>query len=295
MHGPRTANIDDANPPAEVLLYAGATHPDPLGRIVVPVMLNEQGPFQFLLDTGATRTVLSETVATQLGLSPDRQQTVRIRSVMGLTLVPTVVIHSLQMGAFSKSQLRMPVLSNEALQSADGVLGVDSIGDTKIIADIKRQHIRIATATGSFAEQGRIVIAFEQIARQPLMVDARLGDIRVRAVVDTGCADTLGNAVLLKKLRRRLPATQLSTHPTEILDATDTVVPAQVVGVPRVIIGKLLIDNLRVSFGEFSVFDTWHIDKEPVLLIGMDVLSQLDELAIDYRRKELQVAVHTPD
>lgn len=53
--------------------------------------------------------------------------------------------------------------------------------------------------------------------------------------------------------------------------------------------GYFDISTLPVSFGEYSVFDTWQINQRPALLIGMDVLGRFDELAIDYRRKELQM------
>jgi hypothetical protein len=276
------------SPPVEVLLYAESTRPDELQRIVVPVMLNEQGPFYFLLDTGATRTVIAKSAVTRLALQTDEQQRVSIRSVSGVMRAPTVLVQSLQVGALQNTQVRMPVLTGVTLAGADGILGIDTLGDTKVSADFLNDHVRITTANGVPADKDHTVIAFNQTARRQIMVDALVNGIRTRVVVDTGCAHTLGNADLLRTLQEQSHG-QLAMRDTEVTDATDTTLPARVVMVPSIIMGTVGIRNLPVSFGEFSVFDIWHINDRPALLVGMDVLSLLQELTIDYRRKELQV------
>jgi len=283
-------SFNDAAAPAEVLLYAESTRPDALKRIVVPVLLNEQGPFYFLLDTGATRTVISKSTAERLMLPLDQQQRVGIRSVNSVIHVPTVIMSSLQVGALQSTQLRMPVLSGVTLEGVDGILGVDLLGDTKVSADFLTDRIRITTANGVPPDKERRVITFNQVARRPIMLNARIGDIQTLAMIDTGCAHTLGNTALLKALTRQSQG-QLTTRETEITDATDNATPAQVAMVPAIIVGSVSVQNLSVSFGEFSVFDTWSIDDQPALLIGMDVLSLLGDMTIDYRRKELQVGL----
>jgi len=287
INTPELATDNAATPPAEVLLYAESTRPDELQRIVVPVMLNEQGPFYFLLDTGATRTVIAKSTVTQLALQIDEQQRVSIRSVSGVMRAPTVLVQSLQVGALQSAQVRMPVLTGVTLDGVDGILGVDTLGDTKVSADFLSNHVRITTANGVPADKDHMVIAFNQVARRPIMVDAWVNGIPTRVVVDTGCAHTLGNAELLRMLQKQ-PHGQVAMGDTEVTDATDTTLLAQLVMVPSITMGKLGIRNLPVSFGEFSVFDTWHINDRPAMLVGMDVLSLLQELTIDYRRKELQ-------
>jgi hypothetical protein len=227
-----------------------------------------------------------------LSLALDEQQRVGIRSVNRVIRVPTVVMQSLQVGALQSAQLRMPVLSGTTLAGLDGILGVDILGDTKVVADFLSDQVRITTANGVPAEKNHMVIAFNQVARRPIMVNMRIGDVRAVAIVDTGCAHTLGNAQLLAALVRQ-SSTPLGLRPTEITDATDATLPAQLAMVPSATLGSMGVQNLWVSFGEFSVFDTWGINDQPALLIGMDVLSLLKDLTIDYRRKELQVGLMT--
>src|SRR5262245_10659337 len=47
---------------------AAATSKDTAGRAVALININGQGPFRFIIDTGANRSVLSQALATRLGL-----------------------------------------------------------------------------------------------------------------------------------------------------------------------------------------------------------------------------------
>jgi len=284
---------DDTVAPVEVLLYTESTRHDELKRIVMPVMINEQGPFYFLLDTGATRTVMTQSTATRLTLPTDGQHRVAIRSLSNVIRVPTVIIQSLKVGTLQSNQLRMPVLSGSVLEGVDGILGVDILGNTKILADFSNNQIRITSANGMPTDATRDAIPFNQEGRRPIMMDVYVGHIRTRALIDTGCAHTLGNFALLKVLQKQARG-KLETRPIEVTDATDTDQPAEVAILSSIVMGSptagyFNISVLPVSFGKYAVFDTWGVSNRPALLIGMDVLSKFDQLTIDYRRKELQV------
>jgi hypothetical protein len=54
-------------------------------------------------------------------------------------------------------------------------------------------------------------------------------------------------------------------------------------------IGDLTLSNMDVIFADFHVFRLWGLDKEPALLIGMDMLGVLERLVIDYRRNEVSM------
>jgi predicted aspartyl protease len=50
-----------------------ATKTDAYNRMTVPVTVREHGPFHFMVDTGAQRTVLSDVVASRLGVTGTEQ------------------------------------------------------------------------------------------------------------------------------------------------------------------------------------------------------------------------------
>jgi hypothetical protein len=77
---------------------------------------------------------------------------------------------------------------------------------------------------------------------------------------------------------------------SRVTDATDTVLDTWDSRVATLSIGPVALDDLRVSFGHFPVFERWNLDERPALLIGMDVLSRTKSLSVDYRRREMALA-----
>jgi len=119
-----------------------------------------------------------------------------------------------------------------------------------------------------------------------LAVDAAVGRVTLKAVIDTGSEGTLGNEILASTLGiRPNPKQPLS----EVSGATSPIQKGHSVIVPRLTLGSALILNADVTFGDIYVFRLWGLDREPAIVLGMDVLGRADTLIIDYRRKELQI------
>src|SRR5512142_2772867 len=59
------------------LLFASPTTVDHIGRVVVPVTINGQGPFRFIVDTGANHSTIS----------PQLVQALKLQTVPGPTVV----------------------------------------------------------------------------------------------------------------------------------------------------------------------------------------------------------------
>jgi hypothetical protein len=118
--------------------------------------------------------------------------------------------------------------------------------------------------------------------------DARVGPLSVKAIIDTGAQQTIGNLALrdrLLALRRK--AAQVREQ--DVVGMTGDVQSGPNARVPSVSLGEILIYNADITFVDLHIFRHWGYVDEPVLMIGMDVLGLLDTLIIDYRRRELQV------
>lgn len=103
-------------------LYASPTRRDRIGRIMAPVMINGQGPFRFVIDTGATHSVLSAHLVRRLGLAADDGPGVLLRGVTGSAVVATAQVAQLQAGDLIIRNSSMPIVDS-VLSGADGVLG----------------------------------------------------------------------------------------------------------------------------------------------------------------------------
>lgn len=274
-------------------VYAIATQRDRIGRIVAPVMINGQGPFHFMLDTGATRTALALTLTQRLGLHVDSDAQVSVTGVTGSAAVGTVLIARLTSGTLQMADSRLPVLSGPVLEGVDGILGMDGLGNKRLTADFILDRLVISESRSRRASFGYSVIPVEFLADRLLLVVGRVGQIRTRIVIDTGGTHTLGNRALYEALihGNGIHGWEFATSVTDVIESSQA---GTVRSVPPLRLGQSVVNNVNVTFGDFRVFHAWKLETEPALLLGMDVIGTLAELTIDYHRKQLEVMPRNP-
>jgi len=270
-------------------IYAMPTRLDRVGRVLAPVTVNGQGPFRFILDTGANRSVLSPKLAAQLQLTPSADRPIGVHGVTGSAVLPAVEIEVLQAGELILARnIRVPVLPEAVLADADGILGIEGLTGARIDIDFAADRVTITKSTGRRAAPGMITIPVILRHRGLLMTRATIGRQRVRAVIDTGAERTLGNLALREALRLA-PMLREESVVTTVVGATPAVGEGASFRTPAIRIGDAELKGLEVTFADLHVFRIWNLEQEPALLIGMDLLGSVERLVIDYRRRELQV------
>jgi predicted aspartyl protease len=279
---------DPAADPSDLQQYAVSTRFDRIGRIIAPVMINGRGPFRFMLDTGATHTVLAESTLAKLDRITDPDTHVPISGITGSELASTVHIDSLDAGDLHFRDLDLPVLKGAVLEGIDGILGMDGFDGMKWSADFMRDRFTLSHSLAERAGLSYSVIPVEFVSERLLMIDARVGHVPVKAIIDTGGPRTIGNQALLTALVKGHQGL-LQSFETSVVDATDMSQPGTMGRVPLFKLGAATIENLDVTFGDFEIFRDWGLENEPALLIGMDVLGTLADLSVDYRRKEVEL------
>jgi predicted aspartyl protease len=268
-------------------LYAVSTRYDRIGRIVAPVYINDRGPFLFMLDTGANRTVLSDEAVQRLGLETS-DATIAVQGVNGRSMAPTVLVRRLDAGELRFDNVSLPVLTGTVLERLDGILGMDGLAGKKVTADFVRDRITIVESRGYRAPFNRIVVHGELIAGKLMMIEGHVGRVPVKAIIDTGGMRTLGNTALQRALAARHGHGELG-FTTSVVDANDRLRLGELALSPTITLGDANISNTDITYGDFDIFRVWGLEDEPALLIGMDVLGTLAEMSIDYRRRELQL------
>lgn len=262
---------------------AGATRSDRLGRVVAPVMVNGQGPFRFIVDTGANRSVVSQNLAERLGLPTIGEGVVH--SVHGATPAPLVAVDTLRYGNLPVPGSQMPMLQGAMLAGEQGLLGVDGMQDRRLRLDFEEQCIEIVPANrarplGRAWTRLRGELRFGNL----VVVQGRIDGMRVNVLIDTGSNVSLGNHMLHRMLAERSRYARNSEGFGRAYTAGDPVVLDTAIIVPELDIGELNMTDLLLFVGDFHVFSLWGLDQEPTVLVGMDVLSQTRAMAIDYRR-----------
>jgi predicted aspartyl protease len=266
--------------------FVAPTRRDRIGRVWVPVLINDKGPFRLVLDSGATRSAVIARVATQLGLRMDVTPPVMLRGVTGSAVVPTIGVDSLLVGDLYVGHSILPIV-NDAFGGAEGLLGNEGMQDKRIYIDFRNDFINVSRSKNRRADNGFQEVPFIKDEFKLLMVRAAVGNTPVRAIIDTGAQATIGNEALKFALTRQLARRKKSND--EITGATGDMQEGVGAQVSPISLGDISIQNVHVTFGDMKIFELWNITDEPALLIGMDVLGLLDTLVIDYKRREIHI------
>jgi hypothetical protein len=266
--------------------YVSPTRRDQIGRIWAPVIINGRGPFRLVLDTGASHSGVTSMVALALGLPMDESPPVILRGVTGFATVPTIKVDSLSVGDLSVDQSVLPIVP-DALGGAEGVLGSEGLAGKRISVDFRKDRISIAFSKNERSGRGFVTIPFHPVRGTLVVIDAFIGHIRTKAIIDTGGQATIAN-LALKEALSRSNGYQAGQR-DEIMGTTKEVQLGELIATPAIEIGDIKIVDSAVTFADLYIFKQWKMTGQPAILVGMDALGLLDTLIIDYRRQELQV------
>ena len=291
---PEYAALTSASPEEAIV---GPTQTDSIGRVVAPISVNGQGPFRFIVDTGANRSVLSEALAHRLGLTPDGAGDVH--SVHGVTQAPLVRVNSFDYGRLSLGGADVPMLHGAVLAGEQGLLGVDGMRGRRLRMDFVRDCIEIIPSHDApRLRRGWITLHGELRFGHLVVIPGRIGDVEVNLFLDTGSNSTLANPALRDAIDARLRRPTNVRERTVAYTAGRPVVLDNAVLLPRVRIGpagEVHLRNITAYVGNFHIFQLWQLTDEPAMLVGMDVLSQAREIAIDYERATVHIRFQSDD
>lgn len=266
--------------------YVAPTTRDRIGRIWAPVLINGQGPYRLVLDTGASRSALTQRVVDDLGVTIETDA-VRLRGVTGTAIASAVRLDTMEFGELMVEDTRVPIVA-DAFGGADGVLGGEGLQGKRIAIDFGRDRISIARSRRTPAAPGHVVVPFKYSAQRGMRVEVRVGNVKAVGLIDTGAQVTVGNLALREALSRRRPHEPIEDV---VIGVTQDIQEATRVRIPSIVAGQMIVRNAEIRFSDLHIFDHWRLASQPALLIGMDVLGRLDILVIDYARGELQLRV----
>lgn len=260
---------------------ASATTKDTAGRAIAPITINGQGPFRFIIDTGANRSVLSQALATRLGLAPAGEGLVH--SIDGAEPAALVSVESLSFGGLALSRGETPVLDGPMLAGAHGLLGVDGMAGRVLHIDFTRHCVEIYDSSVQLPMQGWLAVPARMRFGTMVNVQGDIQGVKVNVLIDTGSNISLGNERFRDALRG-VAAQTVEYHGDRAFTFGRPLVLDLSVWTPVLRLGHTIVDGVTAYIGDFHIFDVWGLQDEPTLLIGMDVLARSREMTIDYER-----------
>ena len=250
-------------------------------RMTVPVTIGGEGPFRFMLDTGAQATVVSRDLADRLALN-ERKPAVLV-GMASRKPVETAAIYDVGLGSRSFYIRSAPVVEGANIGGADGILGVDSLQDQRVLLDFVKQEIAVADAEELGGNRGyEIVVRAREKLGQLIITEARLDGVRVAVVVDSGAQGSIGNLALLQRFRR-------SRHigETEVTDINGEVLSGMVKLGSELQIDRARLNNIPIMFADSPTFHALGLADQPAMVLGMSELKLFRRVAIDFKTRRV--------
>ena len=255
-------------------------------RLTVPVVVGNKGPYNFIIDTGAERTVVSRELAGVLQLNAGRPVT--LTSMTGRSVVDTVIVPDLSIKSIGQLYtVTAPSLGARDLGAA-GLLGIDTLSKHAVSIDFEKGTMTVRPSVKRDRDRplpNEIVVTAKSVFGQLIVTDAYYGNTRVQVVLDTGSQVTMGNMALRKRIGR---ARMKKAVPIELTSVTGDKVTADYTAIPNIRVGRLAFSDMPVAFADLAPFHRFGLTKRPALLLGMDALHAFSRVDIDFPNREVR-------
>ena len=260
---------------------------DATRRMAVPVMVEGKGPYSFLVDTGAERTVIAEELANRLGLAKGAK--LRLATIGSSAIVPSFQIASLEMTNLRLLPFDAPAFAGRHI-GAPGLIGVDMLENRRVLIDFRNETMQILEtryrARPIIHTSDAIVVTARNSAGRLILSDARIGGQRVDVIVDTGAQTSVGNLALQRLVMARRQ-NRVPLFPTILNAVSGEEVAAMRTVLKAIQINGIDVNDLRVSFADSQAFRALGLQERPALLLGMDGLAAFDRIEIDFPNRRV--------
>jgi predicted aspartyl protease len=262
---------DLAGPETEIL----ALEEERFARFTVPVLIDGAGPFDFMIDTGSEATALTHEINTGLALPP--LGSAILVGMASRRAVDLVEVGALTVGSHTVTDLTSPLLMR-AHVGADGIIGLDSLQDFRVLIDFRDETIALENTREKEASR----VGFEIVVRarprlgQLLLTDALVEGVRATVIIDTGAQMSLANTALRDRLRAKRSSEVTAT------DVNGVDIIGEMAVVSDLTIEGLSLKGVPLTFADAPAFAALGLKDEPVISLGMQHLKIFDRVAIDF-------------
>jgi len=273
-------------------------------RLTTKVFIDGKGPFDFLIDTASSRTIIYERARAQVGLVPVNNERIVVYGLNGVVNAPAVRLAELRISGERVRELTIAALPNPGGDSEepDGILGLDVLERYFIALDRPEQRLRLfPRASGAPEPYSRwpyVPLKHQKPKRFPFgfwYVDGQYAELErgttpAATLFDLGAGITIINWQTAYRFKlRKWQLTDRNPTEQQVRDGLGKESP-----VAR-------LDGLWISIGDRNwfiqpaliadapVFGLLDIGGEPAAIIGPGLLKD-ESLAVDFENQRLYIA-----
>jgi len=272
------------------------------GRLATEVMIDGQGPFQFIIDTASSRTLILEHVRKRLNLTQSQPERMTIYGINDVADVMPVKPRELRIAGETISGLTMGVLPDTTPYEPDGILGVDVLSRYFVVLDRGTMRIKLlppgepsARNYGDWAKAELIPRALKKFPIQFWYVKTRFNDRMITSLFDLGTSMTMLNWDAAERLGvRKARYAPYGPPPAMLQDVLGKVAPALRADDVEVRLPGRIWTRQSVIIADAPVFSYFDLEEQPFAVLGLDLLRN-NSLAIDFAGQRLYVGPKVTD
>jgi hypothetical protein len=277
---PREAGFDDRQIPLLPNLFT---------RVGAAVSLNGQGPFTFVIDTGAGTTSVADIIAEQLALPP--LASIRVHGITAAAVARGVAVDRLLLNGLGFRNLHCPVFGRGQL-GADGLIGLDVLGRFRLTFDVMHRSANL-NLRGVSLVMGSEAGIVSRIRRDGLRtVRGRFGQMiltqvqadgqPIAAFIDSGAQYSIGNLALRRAVAARRTDNRRPARAVPVYGVTGQTLVAEPAWVNDLRLGPSRMGPTPLLFADLHCFEILELAGRPALLIGADLLGRFREVSLDF-------------
>ena len=251
-------------------------------RPAVQVVINERGPFLFVIDTATTNTILTPALQERLRTPVLPGPAVDVVSAAGSVRSHYYRVAEIALAGVIVEGGRAVVMTLPEEPGVMGVLGAEYLSNFKVDLDMRPKMKKVTlypdqahiNAPGLYRVQGTLT------NHGIIIVPARVEKTRVSAAFDSGGRHTIANSWLAGATGHYDQA-KVRNFQSYVRDAADR----RYVGVSedfaRITIGPAIWYDRDVLISDIKVFDQIGHGTKPIIFIGMDLMAHR-RVIVDY-------------
>ena len=275
---------------------------DQHGRLTTEVYLNGQGPFQFVIDTASSRSLLFEHVRQRLNLTQSQPGKMKVYGINDVAEAMPVKAQELRLAGESVLDLTMGVLPDTELTSPDGILGVDVLSRYFVVLDRSSLRLKLLpqekTSARAYSDWADVELKPRPLKNFPIQfwyLKTRFNGQYITSLFDLGASLTMLNWGAAERLGvRKSRFAYYGPPPALLQDVLGKESPALRADGLEVRLPGRVWDRQTVIIADAPVFTYFDLEERPSAIVGLDILRN-NSLAIDFAGERLYVGPSVSD
>lgn len=252
------------------------------GRPMIAVTIDGKGPVEMIVDTGAVSTVMRAEAARTLALTPTGQ-TVQVSGVAASGAASTYRVTRLASALFAVADTTLPALDTIGTTQASGIIGMDLFAQRKLVFDRALQEVRVAPS-------GPAPTGFETVAGtvegDGLYIPLTINGVAVDGLIDSGAEGTVMGPDVLRAMGWKDDDPRVTPF-GQLGGAGGGGAQAGAATMDAVTVGPVTLNRVSVVINP-TMAQPPGAGTKPRIILGLNVLNQLQAYAVDLPRAEFQ-------